>query len=496
MNAKNQPEMESFDAAELGAMMREMRENLGHDLDAVARDLRIRLVYLEAIESGRLADLPGNAYVSGFLRSYSDFLGLEGEEIVRRFKMAGAEISNQPQLHLPSPVEEGRLPTASILLVAAVIAAAAYGGWYYLSGSGKGPMETVASLPKELSGLVDGAKNQTAPIEVAKSPAPPAAASDTGNTVAQTTDAAATETPALGNTPETVATAQPAETSSETPSGPTSPENPVVAAQPAAEPVPAAQTPEAENNAPTPVTTSDPPTETATATAEQSTAPVSAPEATERAPAPAPVETPTAAAIATPTVPPSTAAVESRPAETVTAAAPEPAARTTAPPAATNAAAAADDAVRTAAVAPSSAPSSNPSSTPSPASVAPTPAPRSETVPAVPSDSAPAQTASRSSSDTDSAASSTEGGVRIVVRAIADSYVAVRTSDNQPLFSQLMRRGDSYEVPSGADLVLETGNAGGLQITVGGKRVPALGPVGEIRRNIPMDAEKLLRGIN
>ena len=88
------------------------------------------------------------------------------------------------------------------------------------------------------------------------------------------------------------------------------------------------------------------------------------------------------------------------------------------------------------------------------------------------------------------------GGVRIVVRATADSYVAVRTSDNQPLFSQLMRRGDSYEVPSGADLVLETGNAGGLQITVGGKRAPSLGPVGEIRRNIPMDAEKLLKGIN
>jgi cytoskeleton protein RodZ len=88
------------------------------------------------------------------------------------------------------------------------------------------------------------------------------------------------------------------------------------------------------------------------------------------------------------------------------------------------------------------------------------------------------------------------GGVRIVLRAKADSYVAVHTSDNQPLFSQLMRRGESYEVPSGADLILETGNAGGLQITVGGKRAPSLGPIGEIRRNIPLDGEKLLSGIN
>ena len=52
MNAMEPTETESFDAAELGAMMREMRENLGHDLASVASDLRIRLVYIEAIEAG------------------------------------------------------------------------------------------------------------------------------------------------------------------------------------------------------------------------------------------------------------------------------------------------------------------------------------------------------------------------------------------------------------------------------------------------------------
>jgi cytoskeleton protein RodZ len=356
MNAKTPPETESFDAAELGAMMREMRENLGHDLDAVARDLRIRLVYLEAIESGRLSDLPGNAYVSGFLRSYSDFLGLEGNEIVRRFKMAGAEISSQPQLHLPSPVEEGRLPTASILLVAAVIAAAAYGGWYYLSGTGKGPMEKVASLPKELSGLVDDAKNQTAPTEVAKSPA--------------------------------------------------------VAADPT--------------------------------------------------PAPKPVEKPVVAAVV-----PVTPAEPDPPVIPIAAPAPEPVAQTPAPAPTVAVAAVVENAVRTVAVTPSSRP-----------------------------DTAPTETASRSSPETSSSPGLSGGGIRIVVRATADSYVAVRTSDNQPLFSQLMRRGDSYEVPPGADLILETGNAGGLQITVGGERAPSLGPIGEIRRNIPLDGQKLLSGIN
>ena len=49
------------------------------------------------------------------------------------------------------------------------------------------------------------------------------------------------------------------------------------------------------------------------------------------------------------------------------------------------------------------------------------------------------------------------------------------------------------EVPPGAHLVLQTGNAGGLQITVGGKQIPPLGQAGDVRDNILLDADSLLR---
>ena len=86
--------------------------------------------------------------------------------------------------------------------------------------------------------------------------------------------------------------------------------------------------------------------------------------------------------------------------------------------------------------------------------------------------------------------------VRIVVRATADSFIAVRTAENKPLFSQLMRPGDRYEVSSGANLILDTGNAGGLAISIGNKSAPALGFQGQIRRNILLNAINLLQGAN
>lgn len=465
MNAKPLPETERTDAAELGAMMREMRENLGHELETVASDLRIRLVYLEAIEEGRLADLPGNAYVSGFLRSYSDFLGLEGDEIVRRFKMAGVEISSQPQLHLPSPVEEGRLPTGSILLVAAVIAAAAYGGWYYLSSAGKGPIDTVADLPKELSGLVDEARNQTAATQVPESS--PAA------TVANAPSEAVPETGAqTAPSTEAESASEQVTTSSE------------IAPQPA-------ETTEAES---APGTASS---SAASADSESTSATGSEPPASEETPSPAASVPSTSAPPPSEPVAPATPPVAETPAETLTETRAETRAETPAPtaiPAPKEPPPAAAESPAPAPPAPSVAAAPVPSTPAVPAPTpAPTPAPAEEVrAAAVPPSASEAASPAAPVETSDAPA----GDVRIVVRATADSYVAVRTGENEPLFSQLMRPGDSYEVPSGADLVLETGNAGGLQITVGGKRAPSLGPIGQIRRNIPLDAEILLRGLN
>ena len=197
----------SFDASELGSMMREMRQAMQRDLKDVAQELRIRRPYLEAIEEGRLDDLPGPAYTTGFLRAYSDYLGLDGEDIVNRFKQAGIDIDRRTNLILPSPLEEGRLPTGSVLLFAALFALVAYAGWYYVSTGDQVAVDQVASIPSEYETLTTVSQSSGKEMSIGDlSPSgaaiePDAAAiagatpeETTGTGVAQAPDAAPRET--------------------------------------------------------------------------------------------------------------------------------------------------------------------------------------------------------------------------------------------------------------------------------------------------------------
>src|SRR5215831_1529582 len=89
-----------------GEILRRRRESFGQDLPTVAAQLHIRLTYLRAVESGRFKDLPGMAYAAGFVRSYGDYLGLDGEELVRLFREEVAGVDRQVPLNVPIVASE------------------------------------------------------------------------------------------------------------------------------------------------------------------------------------------------------------------------------------------------------------------------------------------------------------------------------------------------------------------------------------------------------
>jgi cytoskeleton protein RodZ len=145
------------EAPNAGADLRSARERLGVTLPEAAEALRIRVAYLAALEDGRLSALPATAYALGFLRSYATALGLDAEEMIRRFRAETAEVGRKTELAFPAPVPERGLPAGAIMLLGVVLLGVVYAGWYRLSGEGRLPAEAVAPIPERLAPLAEQA---------------------------------------------------------------------------------------------------------------------------------------------------------------------------------------------------------------------------------------------------------------------------------------------------------------------------------------------------
>jgi cytoskeleton protein RodZ len=162
-------------AARLGAELREARRAQGWDIAQLAASLRIRQSYLEAIESGRISDLPGTTYALGFVRAYAGALGVPAEDAARRFRAEAEQVHGRPALRFPAPVPRQGVPAGALILLGAVVLAGAYGGWYWVTEHRSTPVETVPPIPDRLA--APGAKAPPSPAvaSILPSTAPPAA---------------------------------------------------------------------------------------------------------------------------------------------------------------------------------------------------------------------------------------------------------------------------------------------------------------------------------
>lgn len=170
-------------ATRLGADLRAARERLGWTLEEIAGSLRIRQIYLLAIEEGRVRDLPGTAYAVGFVRTYAGALGFDADELARRFRAEVAEVNHRPNLRFPAPVPDRGVPAGALVLLGALVAIGAYAGWYRFSGSLPGE-PPVPAVPEHLAALLP-----------APAPPPPAPSSSAPSSSAPASPAPASLTP-------------------------------------------------------------------------------------------------------------------------------------------------------------------------------------------------------------------------------------------------------------------------------------------------------------
>jgi cytoskeleton protein RodZ len=81
---------------EIGNSLREARLRQGYELPRVEADTKIRAKYLRALEEEHFEVLPGETYVKGFLRTYAEYLGLDGQLYVDEFNSRFTREEEQP----------------------------------------------------------------------------------------------------------------------------------------------------------------------------------------------------------------------------------------------------------------------------------------------------------------------------------------------------------------------------------------------------------------
>lgn len=99
---------------EIGRRLRATRVAKGITLEEVEEETRIRKKYVEALESGRTVLIPGEVYVKGFLRTYGNFLGLDGEALVEEYKAHKSQPAEEPEpeAHVASAEPKRQTPVA------------------------------------------------------------------------------------------------------------------------------------------------------------------------------------------------------------------------------------------------------------------------------------------------------------------------------------------------------------------------------------------------
>lgn len=168
----------------LGERFRAAREQRGLTLSDVAEQVRIRSVYLAALEEENWKAIGAPVYIRGFLRTYARFLGLDPEDAVAQFNAAEGSVSPgsvSPSSQQPSFEYRGQgRSLAPLIWIAGIIALALIGFVIYLSVT---PPHTG---PQQLAATAAG-QPTAPPLAGGGTPAPgPAATSGAPSPLPQT----------------------------------------------------------------------------------------------------------------------------------------------------------------------------------------------------------------------------------------------------------------------------------------------------------------------
>jgi hypothetical protein len=146
---------------EIGNSLREARLRRGVDFAQAELATKIRGKYLRALEEEQFAVLPAETYVKGFLRTYAEYLGLDGQLYVDEFNsrfVTGEDHEPRVRRSTARPARRNRHIETNVVLVAlaaiAVLTVIVISAWKSGNAGTKQPPRTVARTTHRARGPI------------------------------------------------------------------------------------------------------------------------------------------------------------------------------------------------------------------------------------------------------------------------------------------------------------------------------------------------------
>lgn len=161
----------------VGEILRAARVQMNLSVHDVEHMLRIRYEHLEALERSDFEALPGPAYVVGFVRTYAEFLNLDGGRVVDLLRRQSREgLGKTRSVNFVEPSTESRVPSVPVVgaamaaLVLVVVMWVAYQNMR-LSGMDEFPaapddMKSFLSLERNIEEDMPRATDRAGTVEV------------------------------------------------------------------------------------------------------------------------------------------------------------------------------------------------------------------------------------------------------------------------------------------------------------------------------------------
>lgn len=129
---------------EIGSSLREARLRQELDFPEVELATKIRAKYLRALEEEQFDVLPAQTYVQGFLRTYAEYLGLDGQLYVDEYRSRFVSGEEETPLRVRAADrrhERGLQSKAVVAVVAGIVllTALVIAAWRYGSSGGNPP---------------------------------------------------------------------------------------------------------------------------------------------------------------------------------------------------------------------------------------------------------------------------------------------------------------------------------------------------------------------